>query len=142
MLRLPILPGAFTRVLVTFRPCFTAPTFETFTMMVAGLFAQPVRRTVCGMLTGAGLAQIWHHGRAHRFFSHARWDTRHLGLLLAGLIVTRLLEPVRRSPSRSMTPCFGAGAGKSTPLAGFTTAPLPGKPNWGSAIIGWSSRSW
>jgi hypothetical protein len=91
MLRVPTLPGAFTRVLATFRPCFTAPTFETFTMMVAGLFAQPVRRTVCGMLTGAGLARIWHHGRAHRFFSHARWDPRHLGLLLAELIVTRLL---------------------------------------------------
>jgi hypothetical protein len=58
MLRVPTLPGALSRVLATFRPCFTAPTFETFTMMVAGLFAQPVGRTVCGMLTGAGLARI------------------------------------------------------------------------------------
>ena len=91
MLRVPTLPGAFTRVLTTFRPCFTAPTFETFTMMVAGLVAQPVRRTVCGMLTGAGLARIWHHGRAHRFFSHARWNPRQVGLVLAGLIVTHLL---------------------------------------------------
>ncbi len=93
MLRVPTLPGAFMRVLVTFRPCFTAPTFETFTMLVAGLFAQPVRRTVCGMLTGAGLARIWHHGRAHRFFSHARWRPQQVGLLLAELIVTQLLGP-------------------------------------------------
>jgi hypothetical protein len=91
MLRVPTLPGAFTRVLATFRPCFTAPTFETFTMMVAGLFAQPVGRTVCGILTGAGLAQLWHHSRAHRFFSHARWDPQQVGLVLAGLVVTRLL---------------------------------------------------
>jgi hypothetical protein len=91
MLRVPTLPGALTRVLATFRPCFTAPTFETFTMMVAGLFAQPVRRTVCGMLTGAGLAQIWHHSRAHRFFSAARWSPRHVGLLLAEWIVTSLM---------------------------------------------------
>lgn len=91
MLRVPTLPGAFTRVLVTFRSCFTAPTFQTFTMMVAGLFAQPVRRTVCGMLTGAGLARIWHHSRAHRFFSHARWNPQQVGLLLAELIVTQLL---------------------------------------------------
>ena len=91
MLRVPTLPGAFTRVLVTFRPCFTAPTFETITMMVAGLVAQPVQRTVCGMLTGAGLARIWHHSRAHRFFSHARWNPQQIGLVLAGLIVTRLL---------------------------------------------------
>jgi hypothetical protein len=91
MLRVPTLPGALSRVLGTFRSCFTAPTFETFTMMVAGLFAQPARRTVCGMLTGAGLAQIWHHGRAHRFFSQARWSPRHVGLLLAELIVTQLM---------------------------------------------------
>jgi hypothetical protein len=91
MLRAPTLPGTLTRVLVTFRPCFTAPTFQTFTMMVAGLFAQPVGRTVCGMLSGAGLARIWHHDRAHRFFSHARWNTQQIGLLLAELIVTQLL---------------------------------------------------
>jgi hypothetical protein len=53
MLRVLTLPGAFTRVLATFRPCFTAPTFQTFTMLAAGLLAQPVGRTVCGMLTGA-----------------------------------------------------------------------------------------
>jgi DDE superfamily endonuclease len=91
MLQVPTLPGALTRVLATFRPCFTAPTFEAFTMMVAGLFAQPVRRTVCGMLTGAGLAQTWHHSRAHRFFSAARWNPQQVGPLLAGLIVTQLL---------------------------------------------------
>ena len=91
MLRVPTLPGAFTRVLATFRPCFTAPTFQTFTMLVAGLLAQPVARTVCGMLTGAGLARVWHHSRAHRFFSHARWNPGHLGLLLAELTVTQLL---------------------------------------------------
>jgi DDE superfamily endonuclease len=91
MLQVPTLPGALSRVLDTFRPCFTAPTFQTFTMLVAGLFAQPVGRTVCGMLTGAGLTRIWHHGRAHRFFSTARWSARQLGLLLAELIVTHLL---------------------------------------------------
>lgn len=91
MLRVPTLPGAFTRVLVAFRPCFTAPTFQTFTMMVAGLVAQPVARTVCGMLTGAGLARVWHHSRAHRFFANARWNPQQVGLLLAELIVTQLL---------------------------------------------------
>jgi hypothetical protein len=64
-----------------------------FTMLAAGLFARPVQRTVCGMRTGAGLARIWHHGRAHRFFSHARWNPHRFGSLLAELIVTRLLPP-------------------------------------------------
>jgi DDE superfamily endonuclease len=93
MLRGVTLPGALSRVLVTFRPCFTAPTFEVFTALVAGLLAQPVSRTVCGMLTGAGLARVWHHCRAHRFFSAAKWSARGVGLVLAHLIVTCLLEP-------------------------------------------------
>jgi hypothetical protein len=93
MLRGVTLPGALSRVLATFRPCFTAPTFEVFAALVAGLIAQPVSRTVCGMLTGAGLARVWHHCRAHRFFSAARWCPRQVGLVLAELIVTSLLPP-------------------------------------------------
>jgi hypothetical protein len=62
-----------------------------FTALVAGLVAQPVSRTVCGMLTGAGLAGVWHHCRAHRFFSAARWCPRQVGLVLAGLVVAHLL---------------------------------------------------
>jgi hypothetical protein len=37
-------------------PCFSSPSFTTFTMLVAGLAARPAGRTVCGMLTGAGAA--------------------------------------------------------------------------------------
>jgi hypothetical protein len=93
MLRAPILPSTLSRVLVTFRPCFTTPTFEVFTALVAGLLAQPVSRTVCGMLTGAGLAHLWHHSRAHRFFATARWSPHQIGLVMADLIVTHLLPP-------------------------------------------------
>jgi hypothetical protein len=34
---------------------------QTFVGLVVGLIAQTRRRTVCGMLTGAGLDQVWHH---------------------------------------------------------------------------------
>ena len=43
------------------------------------------------MLTGAGLDQVWHHSRAHRLFTNARWSGDALGLALADLIVARLL---------------------------------------------------
>ena len=76
-----------------FRPCFTAPTFQTFLGLVVGLIGQTRRRTVCGMLTGAGLGQVWHHSRAHRLFAVARWSSDALGLALADLIVARLLPP-------------------------------------------------
>jgi hypothetical protein len=85
------LPSTLLRVLDPFRSCFTTPTFETFTGLVAGLVAQPVERTVCGMLTGAGLARVWHHCRAHRFFSAARWCPRQVGLMAAELVVAHLL---------------------------------------------------
>ncbi len=93
MLREVTVPVSVSRVLDVFRPCFTAPTFDTFTVLVVGLVAQPVGRTVCGMLTGAGLARVWHHCRAHRFFSTARWCPRQVGLQMAELIVARLLAP-------------------------------------------------
>jgi hypothetical protein len=59
--------------------------------LVVGLIGQTRRRTVCGMLTGAGLEQVWHHSRAHRLFTNARWSSDALGLALADLIVTHLL---------------------------------------------------
>lgn len=93
MLREVTLPGSVSHVLETFRPCFTTPTFDTFTALLVGLWVQPVGRTVCGMLTGAGLARVWHHARAHRFFATARWCPHQLGLAVAGLIVTHLLAP-------------------------------------------------
>ena len=87
----PTAPCSLAGLLAEFRPCFTAPTFQTFIGLVVGLIAQTRRRTVCGMLTGAGLDQVWHHSRAHRLFTNARWSGDALGLALADLIVTHLL---------------------------------------------------
>jgi hypothetical protein len=91
MLRVHTLPVSLGRVLDSFRPCFTTPTFETFVVLVAGMIARPVHRTVCGMLTGAGMARAWHHGRAHRFFAVARWNADMVGLTVLRLIVGHLL---------------------------------------------------
>jgi hypothetical protein len=90
MLQVGTLPGSLMAVLVAFRPCFTAPTFRTFCALVAGMVSQPARRTVCGMLVGAGLAGVWHHCRAYRFFGRAVWDLGQVSVVLAGLVVDRL----------------------------------------------------
>jgi hypothetical protein len=84
-------------LLTAFAPLFTAPSFRTFTMLACGFLAQPGRRTVCGMLSGAGLARLWPHDRAHWFFSRARWNPDDLGLAAAKLVVALLVpagEPV------------------------------------------------
>src|SRR5664279_4607693 len=86
-------PDSLSSLLRRFRSCFTAPGYEVFTAMFTGFILRPVERTVCGMLTGAGLAGIWHHSRAHRFFSGTRWDVGEVGLILAALVVEILLPP-------------------------------------------------
>ena len=86
------IPASLAGLLVLFRSCFTAPTYQTFTGLVTGFLAQTRRRTVCGMLLGAGLERLWHHARAHRFFAGARWCADAVGLVLADLVVTLLPE--------------------------------------------------
>src|SRR5687768_7623853 len=65
--------------------------FETFCHLTAGMVAQTGRRTVTGMLMGAGLSRLWPHRRAHAFFSQASWDPGQLGLRLARAVVKALL---------------------------------------------------
>jgi hypothetical protein len=91
MLQFGTLPGSWSALLSTFRGCFTAPTFATFAALVSGLVAAPARRTVCTMLTAAGLAGVWHHSRAHALFARARWSADQVGLALARLVVDRLV---------------------------------------------------
>jgi len=85
------IPVSLAMLLEGFRPCFTAPTFQTFRALVAGMLSATGRRTVCGMLIGAGLSRIWPHDRAHRFFAAARWDPAQLGAVLARLVVRLLV---------------------------------------------------
>jgi DDE superfamily endonuclease len=86
-----MLPISLRRLLDAFAGCFTTPTFTVFQAMVVGLIAQTGQRTVCGMLTGAGLATSWSHHRAHRFFSTARWQVDQLGLTVFDLVLAHLV---------------------------------------------------
>jgi len=87
------LPASLAGLLGALRPCFTAPSFRTFCGLAAGLAGQVQRRTVCGMLLGAGLARAWPHDRAHYFFARARWQVDDLGLAVARLVVLLLVPP-------------------------------------------------
>ncbi len=87
------LPASLAVLLGALRPCFTAPSFATFCGLAAGLAGQVRRRTVCGMLLGAGLARAWPHDRAHNCFARARWQADELGLAVARLVVLLLVPP-------------------------------------------------
>ena len=147
MLPGPTAPRSLAGLLAEFRPCFTAPTFQTFIGLVVGLIGQTRRRTVCGMLTGAGLDRVWHHSRAHRLFTHARWSTDALGLALADLIVTHLLpagSPLTVAVDdtlfkRSGKTVFGApwhhdGAAKGPKPIGFAQLLGRGRPHRAATV--------
>jgi hypothetical protein len=90
-------PASLMTLLAAFSPLFTAPSFRTFSMLACGFLAQSGKRTVCGMLTGAGLSRLWPHDRAHSFFSRARWNPDDLGIAAAKLVISLLVpdgEPV------------------------------------------------
>jgi len=87
------LPVSLEELLLLFAGCFSRPTYRTFCALVVGQVSQTGLRTVTGMLVGARLSGVWHHCRAHRFFSHARWSPDELGLRLAVVIAARLTEP-------------------------------------------------
>src|SRR6266702_5404413 len=81
------LPVSLSALLAAFGPCFTVPTFRTFCALACGFLGQTGKRTVCGMLTGAGLSRTWPHDRAHSFFSRARWNPDDLGITVAQLVI-------------------------------------------------------
>jgi len=91
-------PSSLAGLLSLLRPCFTQPSFQTFSMLMVG-FAGRVRDcTVTGMLQAAGLAGEWHHSRAHDFFAYRRWDPDELGLLLLDFLVSVFVKvgaPIR-----------------------------------------------
>lgn len=85
-------PSSLASLLSLFRPCFTRPTYETFCALCVGSLTRVRERTVTGMLVAAGLSGHWHHSRAHRFFSRARWSVDRLGLAVLAVIVERLTK--------------------------------------------------
>jgi hypothetical protein len=84
-------PASLVELLAVFRPHLTAPSYRTFCQLTCGLIAAGGRRTVTGILVGAGLGRVWHHSRAHRLFAAARWSPDRLGLALLGLLLSRLV---------------------------------------------------
>jgi hypothetical protein len=87
MLSCLTVPDGLPEVVEALRGAFTAPSFATFKELVGGMLGAVGEHSVTGMWIAAGLAGRVHWSRAHRFFSHARWDPDTLGLLLARLVL-------------------------------------------------------
>jgi hypothetical protein len=130
---LPVSASLMT-LLASFGPLFTAPSFRTFCGLACGFLAQTGRRTVCGMLAGAGLSRAWPHDRAHWFFSRARWSADELGLAVARL-VAGLLVPAGEPVTIAIGDTLFRRRGKKVWAASWFhdgSAPGPAKTGYGN----------
>jgi hypothetical protein len=130
---LPV-PASLLGLLTSFAPLFTAPSFRTFTMLACGFLAQTGRRTVCGMLAGAGLSRRWPHDRAHWFFARARWNPDDLGLAVARLVAA-LLVPAGDPVAVAIDDTLFRRRGKKVWAASWFhdgSAPGPAKTGYGN----------
>lgn len=125
-----MLPGATLRVPAslmtlpaTFAPLFAAPSFRTFTMLACGFLAQPGKRTVCGMLAGAGVARLRPRDRARWFFSRARWSPGDLGLAVAKLVAALAVPAGEPAPDGSAQGRHKTGKGNNRVVLAIIVRP-------------------
>src|SRR5918995_766201 len=74
-----ILPSTFVGVLVAFEPCFHAPSYRTFRLLLAGCVHCLGRRTITAVAGASGGVDQRHISVFHRFFSRATWSLDALG---------------------------------------------------------------
>src|SRR5689334_5440789 len=74
-----ILPSTFVGLLVGFESCFHAPSYRTFSLLVAGWIHCVGRRTITAVAVASGGGDRCHISVFHRFFSRATWSLDALG---------------------------------------------------------------
>ncbi len=74
-----ILPPTFLPLLAAFEPCFGAPSYRNFAVLVAGWIHCLGRRTITAVVLAAGAVGSRHLSVFHRFFGRARWSLDALG---------------------------------------------------------------
>jgi len=84
------LTSSFLDLLSHFAPVFTAPTHQTFMVIVAGWVLSQRHRFITEVIFSGGKVGVGHWSRFHRFFSHAAWDIDTFSFFLARLAMTIL----------------------------------------------------
>src|SRR5271166_4873291 len=94
---------SFLTLLQNFAPVFTAPTYQTFVVIVTGWIISQRHRYVTEVIFSSGRVGDGHWSRFHRFFSHAAWDIDTFSMRLAKLVVTILAPYAQLKGSWSCT---------------------------------------
>lgn len=77
-----ILPDSFLALASAFRPCFSAPSYANFTVLLAGWVHCLGRHTVTAVVLAAGALETQHISSFHRFFARAQWSLDQVGRVL------------------------------------------------------------
>ncbi len=80
-----IVPETLLPLLAAFAPCFTAPSYRTFCLLVSGWLHCRGRHTVTGLVIAAGAVGSRHISVFHRFFARAPWSLDALGQVVFSL---------------------------------------------------------
>jgi hypothetical protein len=110
------LPSSVQSTLFSFRPYFTAPSFENFVALVCGWILCQGSHTISRVLVAAvshGLAPKG-HSAYYRFLSRARWSVDAAGHVLFGLLLPFLPQEIEAAVDdtlchRTGPHLFGAG---------------------------------
>jgi len=104
------LPSSVQSTLFSFRPCFTAPSFENFVALTLGWILARGPHTVSRAIVAArtfGWTRRRHHATLYRFLSRARWCVDDLGAVLFRLLLPYL--PKRIEAVLDDTLCHRSG---------------------------------
>ena len=85
------LTSSFQTLLLNFAPVFTAPSFQTFRLLMTGWIISMRHRYITDLIISSDSVYIGHFSDYHRFFSQASWDIDQLWELLAKLVVRTLV---------------------------------------------------
>ena len=95
-MRSTYLPSSLKSIIFSFRPCFSAPSFENFMALVCGWILCPGVHTISRVIVSAralGLARK-SHSAYYRFLSRARWNVDKLGHVLFRLLLPVLPDEI------------------------------------------------
>ena len=85
------LTDSFLTLLQSFDSVFTAPTYQTFVVIVTGWILSQRHRYVTELIFSSGRVGDGHWSRFHRFFSHAAWD---IDCFSMHLVAVHCVKPV------------------------------------------------
>src|SRR3954466_7270657 len=117
-----ILPSTMVGLLAAFEPCFHAPSYRVFRLVLAGWIHCLGRRAIPGVALAAGGLSGRHISVFHRFFTRATWSLDAVGQVVFRLALAWI--PAEWPLDILIGETLARKRGKATALAAMPQAPL------------------